>query len=741
LYKSTDGGETWKAVLQISENTGVSDIAIDPRNPEVIYAAAFQRRRHTGLLIGGGPEGGIFKSADGGTKWAKVTNGLPAVDLGRIALALSPEKPDVVYALVTAADREGGLFRSEDKGETWNRAGAFVPSVPEYYTRLFPDPQTFDKIYTVDARMQLSEDGGKTFKPLSWKTHGDHHALVFDPTDASHLLNGNDDGLDESYDAGRTWRHFNNIPAIQYYRVAVDNSLPFYNVYGGAQDNGSHGGPERTANRVGIRTADWFRIGGADGFQPRVDPEDPNIVYNMSQSGGISRLDRRTDVNKGIRTPRDSKVRWNWDAPFIISPHLHSRLYLAGSRLYRSEDRGDKWTAISPDLTRQIDRDTIPVMGRLWESNAVDKNRSTTPFGVISALAESPIKEGLLVVGTDDGLVQISEDGGTNWAKIESFPGVPKLAYVSDVFASQHDADTIYAAFNNYQYGDFKPYLAKSTDLGKTWTSIAGDLPDRQFPWSIVEDHVNKDLLFVGTEFGLFFTVEGGGHWVQLKGGVPTVPFRDLEIQHRENDLVAATFGRGFFVLDDYSALRGLTAEALAGEGAMLPLRRTYLYNELSAYEVTAQDFTASNPPFGAIMTYYLRDEVTDGDTKIVLTVADPDGKEIRKINGGVTAGLHRVVWNLRGTQVIAPPAAAAPATGGDDEEKPNADRPPAPRRGGGGRSGPDVGQMVKPGKYTVTLNKQNGGVLTPIGEPQTFEVVPLPGPSMQDSTKPNPGP
>ena len=765
LYKTTDGGETWKPVLQISENTGVSDLAVDPRNPDVIFAAAFQRRRHTGILIGGGPEGGIFKSSNGGASWTKLTNGLPTVDIGRIGLAISPEKPDVIYAQVTAAGKEGGLFRSEDSGETWIRAGTFVASVPEYYTRLFPDPQKFDRLYAVDSSMKVSENGGKTFSNLSWRIHSDHHVLVFDPTDANHFLEGNDDGLDESYDGGRTWRHFNNMPTTQFYRVSLDNALPFYNVYGGAQDNGSYGGPVRTVNRVGVRTADWFRVGGGDGFQPRVDPDDPSIVYAMSQSGGISRLDRRTDVRKNIKPRNAAQTRWNWDAPFVISPHAHERLYLAANRLYRSNNRGDDWTTNSSDLTRQIDRDTIPVMGRTWNADAVDKNRSTTPFGVASTLAESSLKEGLLFVGTDDGLIQISEDDGKNWRKIDSFPGVPELAYVSDVLPSQHDANTLYATFNNYQYGDFKPYVLKSTDLGKTWTSIIGDLPDRQFPWSIAEDHVNPNLLFVGTEFGLFFTVDGGRHWVQLRNGAPPIPFRELEIQRRENDLVAATFGRGFYVLDDYSALRGLTPETLSTEAAMLPLRKTYVYHELTCFEVATQDYTATNPAFGAALTYYLRDDLSKDDAKIVLTVANADGKEIRKLNGPASAGVHRVVWNLRDNQPAPPrPAATEQASTNrvdnaarenNDEESDNGNNNAngngnAPRGGQGGqggrgqrggRGGPDAGQLVNPGKYIATLNKQVGEVLTPLGQPQPFEVVPLPSAPSPEITKPGPNP
>jgi photosystem II stability/assembly factor-like uncharacterized protein len=720
LYKTTDGGRSWKAVLQVGENTGVTDIAFDPRNPDVIYAASYQRRRNVGVLVGGGPESALYKSEDGGVNWMKLTTGLPAVDLGRIALAVSPHNPDVVYALITAAGKESGFFRSADRGATWIRQSNYAVVDPQYYGEIYADPHKFDRVYAVDVTIHVTEDGGKSFQRVSWAMHVDNHAMAFDPTDADHLLVGNDGGLYETYDGGRTWRHFTNLPTAQYYRVALDNALPFYNVYGGTQDNGSHGGPSRTPYRVGIRTSDWVSVGGGDGMQLRVDPEDPDTVYTMSQNGAIVRLDKRTSASVGIR-PRAGqdgpRVRWNWDSPFIISPHSRTRLYLAGSRLFRSDDRGDNWTPVSPDLTRQLDRNTLPVMGRVWGPDAVTRNLFTTDYGVSSALAESPRREGLLYVGTDDGLVQMSEDGGKDWRKIEQFPGVPELTYVSDLCASQHDVDTIYAAFNNWQRGDFKPYLLRSTDRGNSWTSIAGDLPDRHVVWSVVEDHVNKDLLFAGTEFGLFFTADGGQHWVQLRGGVPTTPFRDLEIQRRENDLVGATFGRGFFVLDDYTPLRYLTPETLVKDGVLFPPRKTYLYNELTYVRAAAGNFATPNPPFGAALTYYLgADRAGDagqGEASIVVAVTDAEGKMIRRINGPATAGLHRVHWDLR--------AAASMGRGSQQGQE----RPPPTggRRGFGGR---DAGPLVKPGKYQVTLGKLVEGTVTPLGAPQVLEVVPL---------------
>ena len=489
LFKTTDGGKTWKPVLQISENTGVTDMAFDPRNPDIIYAASYQRRRNIGVLIGGGPEAGIFKSADGGATWKELTNGIPTVDLGRIALAISPQNPDVVYSLVVAAGNESGFFRSADRGETWVRQGDYRVVDPQYYGEIYPDPHHFDRVYAADVTIHVTDDGGKTFERVPWQIHVDNHAMVFDSADTNHLLVGNDGGLYETYDGGANWRHFVNLPTMQFYRVAVDNDAPFYHVYGGAQDNGTVGGPAQTINRVGIRNSDWIVPGGSDGMQPRVDPQDPDIVYASAQFGGITRLDKQTGVSVNIQPrpgrPRASEtdapsenqrsvstngpsaaettetnaassasshsnsssanppLRWNWSAPLLISPHSHTRLYAAANRLFRSDDRGDHWTTVSPDLTRQIDRDTIPVMGRLWDTNAVTKNLFTTDYGVITALSESPLKEGLLYAGTDDGLVQVSEDGGEHWRKLETFPGVPDLTPVSAVCASAHGTNTV----------------------------------------------------------------------------------------------------------------------------------------------------------------------------------------------------------------------------------------------------------------------------------------------------------
>jgi photosystem II stability/assembly factor-like uncharacterized protein len=728
LYQTTDGGATWKASLAISENTGITDFDVDPRNPDIMYAAAYQRRRHTSIIIAGGPESAIYKTTDAGVHWNKLTDGIPTVDKGRIALAVSPQKPDVVYATITTnrQNKLSGFYRSDDAGAHWTMTAPFIVQDPEYYGEIYADPFQYDRVYLMDAAVRVTSDGGKTVQAAGWQIHSDNHALAFDPTDPNHLLEGNDGGLFESYDHGRSWRHFNNIPVTQFYRVSVDNGSPFYNIYGGAQDNGSQGVPSRTINRAGIRTSDWINTGGGDGFQSRADYADPSTVYACSQNPGCNRLDLKTGVSVSIR-PRfgdeDKTLRSRWDLPFILSPHSHTRLYIAGNRLMRSDDRGTTWKLISPDLTRAIDRDTIPVMGRLWGADAVWKNAYTDQYGTGTAIAESPVKEGLLFAGTDDGLVQISENGGETWRKIDKFPGVPDLTYVTDIHASPHDANTVFVTFNDFHRGNFKPYLLKSSDLGRTWTSIAGDLPQRDPAWTIVQDPVNPALLFVGTEFGLSFTVDGGAHWVKLKGGMPVIPIRDLEIQARETDLVAATFGRGFFVLDDYSALRALTPSVLAQEGTLFaPGRKPRAYEEIGYYRAQGDNLASPNPPMGALLTYYLRED----QPKVVLTIADATGKQIRQLDASAKSGLHRTPWDLREAPSPQQRPTQPALEPGDTEAAPA--QPTAGRggRGGGGRGGvARSGPLVKPGRYTVTLAKSVNGALTPLGQAQLVEVIP----------------
>ncbi len=395
----------------------------------------------------------------------------------------------------------------------------------------------------------------------------DHHEIVFDPEDPNYMMIGNDGGLYETWDGGENWRHHGNLPVTQFYRVGIDRREPFYWVYGGTQDNGTPGGPSGTRNAVGVRNADWVGIVGGDGFQARVDPEDPSIVYGMSQGARINRVDMTTGESTSIAPPHVDEagdtVFWHWDVPLTISRFDGNRVYALGSRLARSDNRGDDWAFISPNLSRRIDRDTLPVMGRVWPANAVWKNVFTNEYGIGVAFSESPFDENVLVAGTDDGLIQITEDGGASWRKFDSFPGIPSLIYLSSVVASRHDPDRVYATFNNHKRGDFAPYVLVSEDRGRSWSSITGDLPDRHVVWDLIEDPENENLLFLGTEFGLFFSLNRGGSWTQIRGNAPTIPFRDMEIHEGMGDLVVATFGRGFYVLDDYTPLRYATPDLL----------------------------------------------------------------------------------------------------------------------------------------------------------------------------------
>jgi len=748
LYKTTDGGKSWRKVLEISENTGVNEVWLDPRNPDVVYATSYQRRRHVWTLINGGPESTIYKSEDGGQSFRKIDKGLPKEDKGRIGLCVSPANSDVLYAIVEAANGKSGVFRSTNRGESWERRSDYMTTSGQYYNELVCDPRDVDTVYAMDTWLHVSTDGGKTFRRVGEKTkHVDNHAMWIDPQDTAHWLVGCDGGLYETFDRGASWHFKPNLPVTQFYRVTVDSSKPFYMVYGGTQDNNTLGGPSRTISASGIVNSDWFVTTGGDGFVTQVDPENPNIVYSESQYGGLVRYDRASGEEVDIQPqegPGDPPNRWNWDSPLIISPHNPRRLYFASQRVYRSDDRGDTWLPISGDLTRQIDRNALPVMGKVWPADAVAKNASTSFYGNIVSLSESPLVENLLYVGTDDGLIQVTEDGGKTWRRIEKVGKVPERTYVSDLFASRHHKDTVYAAFDNHKMGDFTPYLYRSPDRGRTWVELSGDLPPGHVVYSIVEDPVDPQLLFVGTEFGVFFSPNGGTNWVKLTGGIPTIAVRDIAIQEREQDLVLATFGRGFYVLDDYSPLRGLSKEKLENRALLSAPKRAWAFIEstpLGGRGKASQGdsfFTAPNPPFGATFTYYLKDELLtlkeqrhkrekEAEKKgeripyptpeelraeaqeepptILLTVMDADGNVIRRLEGSKEKGFHRVSWDLR-----FPPA--HPIRQEQGEQDPWAPQP--------------LGPLVAPGTYQVTLSQRVRGVETLLAGPERFEVVPL---------------
>lgn len=756
LYRTTDGGATWEKILEISENTGINEVHLDPRDPDVMYATAYQRRRHVWTLVNGGPEGGIHKSTDGGATWREVTSGLPSADIGRIGMAVSPADPDVLYAIVEAADGKGGMFRSTNRGESWEKRSDYMSSSPQYYNELFCDPYEVGTLYSMDTFSQVSRDGGKTWAAIPEEhKHVDSHAMWIDPHHTDHWLIGCDGGLYETWDRGTNWHFKKNLPVTQFYKIALDDAVPFYNVYGGTQDNNTQGGPTRTTDRIGIANEHWFITVGGDGFEAAVEPGNPDIVYSQWQHGYLVRFDRRSGEILDIK-PRegasDPPFVWNWDSPLIISHHSPARLYFASDRLHRSDDRGGSWKTISGDLTRNINRNELEVMGVIQKPDAVAKHNSTSIYGNCVALDESPVQENLVYVGTDDGLIHVTADAGGSWNRIDTFPGVPDRSYVSCLRASHHDADTIFAAFDNHKMGDYKPYLLRSDDRGATWTSIAGDLPERGSVYAIAQDHLDPNLLFCGTEFAAYFSRDGGAHWFKVSG-IPPIAVRDIEIQRREHDVVFGTFGRGFYVLDDYTPLRAADESTLKSDAVLFGVRDALSYVPRARLEgkdgLGSQGdsfYAAPNPPFGAVFTYHLaeklesrkerrqtlessdkdaeeeeregeapgltyptidefRAEDREREPRILLTVTDEAGAVVARITGPRDKGFHRVAWNLR--YPPSTPIEIAPQAYSPWENAP-------------------AGPLAAPGTYTVTLAKEIDGALTPLAEPRSFRVLPL---------------
>ncbi len=750
LYRTTDGGKKWEKILGGNEWTGVTDLLIDPRDPDRLYAATWQRHRNVAAYMGGGPGSGIHRSMDGGDTWEELKKGLPDSNMGKIGLAISPQKPDVIYAAIELDRRTGGVYRSEDRGSTWEKMSEAVSGAtgPHYYQELYASPHQFDRLYLVDVRMQVSNDGGRNFRRMQEEhKHSDNHAMAFRKDDPDFLLVGTDGGLYESFDLAGNWRFMANLPVTQFYKVAVDDARPFYNVYGGTQDNNTQGGPSRTDNLHGIRNADWFITLFADGHQPATEPGNPDIVYSEAQQGHLYRVDRTTGEVVFIQPqpgPDEAYERYNWDAPILVSPHSPTRIYYGSQRVWRSDNRGDSWQAVSGDLTRDQERIALPIMGKTWSWDNPWDLYAMSNYNTITSLTESPLQEGLIYAGTDDGLIQVTEDGGENWRKIEagSLPGVPATAFVNDIKADLYEPNTVYIALDNHKYGDLDPYLLKSTDRGRTWQSIRGNIPDRTLVWRIVQDHVKPELLFAATEFGIYFTFDGGVNWIRLTGNVPTISFRDLAIQKRENDLVGASFGRGFYILDDYSMLRELTVESLQKEAVLFSsIRKAWWYKERPVLSFNSEKasqgasyFVAPNPPFGAVFTYYLaedlktekeirqekekdlinenRDVPFPGWSKIEaekrqpepviwLTVRDEQGNVVRRVEGSRKKGFHRIAWDLR---YPAPNAIVLASLQDKDEEEPE-------------------GMMVAPGVYTVTLSKKIDDEVHELSAPVQFEV------------------
>jgi photosystem II stability/assembly factor-like uncharacterized protein len=746
VYKTTDGGATWQRTLGDAEWVGATDLLIDPRDPNRLYAAAWQRHRTVAGYLGGGPGTALYRSEDGGDTWQKLSKGLPTSNMGKIGLAISPQQPDVVYAAIELDRRTGGIFRSTDRGASWTKMSDEVSggTGPHYYQELYACPHQFDRLYLVSNYTVTSDDGGKTFRRVNVKNkHVDDHAIAFRLDDPNYMLMGCDGGLYESFDRTNTWKYVGNLPVTQFYKIALDDDLPFYNIYGGTQDNSTQGGPSRTDNRHGIRNSDWQITLGGDGHQPATEPGNPDIVYGQWQQGNLNRFDRRTGENVYIKPqprPDEPRERFNWDAPILVSPHNPAHLYFASQRVWKSTDRGDSWTALSGDLTTNTERISTPYYGTAqgWD-NAWDVN-AMSDYSTITSLAVSPVQQGIIYAGTDDGLIQVTEDEGGSWRKIplDRLPGLPATAFVNDIKADLFDANTVYAVFDNHKFGDYQPYLYKSTDRGRSWSSLRANLPDRTLLWRIVQDFEQPNLLFLGAEYGVYFSPDGGKRWTALEGGLPKIAVRDLAIHRRENDLVLATFGRGIYILDDYSALRQYSAEVEKAEAALFAPRPAYWYNPrtpLGGWSVMQGDdyFMAPNPPFGAEFTFFLKEayvsrkaqrqkaekertaagqplsfpgwdaleeEVRQMEPKVWLFVSDAAGKVLRRVAAPNSAGFQRVAWDLSTTT-------QGLLTKGNQERDPK-------------------GPLAAPGTYYAQLYKQLDGVLQPISERVAFEVKPL---------------
>ncbi len=746
VYKTIDGGKTWERTLFVSDNTGISEIAIDPTNPNILYAAAHQRRRQEWTYIGGGPESNLFKSIDAGKTWFESNTGLPAGEMGRIGIAVSPVDENYVYAIVEGKADKGGFFKSINKGINWVKMSSFSTS-GNYYQEIMCDLSNRDKIFAMDTWLHHSMDGGKTFIETGEELkHVDNHCIWIDPLDGNHWIVGCDGGIYETYNQAKEWNYYDNLPIIQFYKVATDNASPFYNIYGGTQDNNSLGGPSGTINNAGILNSDWYITCGGDGFESAIDPTNPNIAYSESQYGGLVRYDKASGEKIAIQPlvgKGEPAFRWNWDAPLLISPHDHNTLYFAANKVFKSSNQGNDWSTISPDLTQQMDRNKLKVMGQVWSIDAVMKNQSTTIYGNIIALDESPKKVGLLYAGTDDGVIQISDNSGSSWTKIATFTGVPANTRVNMITASLFNENEVFAVFNNHRSGDFKPYLFKSIDKGKTWSSISGNLPVRGSAYCIKQDFIDPNLLFAGTEFGAYFSIDGGKIWTKLSG-LPTIAVYDLDIQKRENDLVAATFGRGFYVLDNYTPLRNLTNQTFAKKAFLYPVKDALLFVPTAPLGLTgvgtqgANYFSAQNPTFGAVFSIYIKDnypmlkanraekekelekakkdilyptmdelrkEEQEEAAQLIWIIRDSVGREIKKMVNTPSRGITRTSWNLR-----------------METTSPINPNKPKPGRYDSG----DEGFLVTPGIYSVEVLLVKNGISELIVPATAFHVKSL---------------
>jgi photosystem II stability/assembly factor-like uncharacterized protein len=726
VYKTTDGGKTWNQVLKINDDTGVSDIAIDPESPDTLYAAAYERRRTPFGFNGGGPGSAIYKTTDGGATWKKLTKGLPyenGGDTGRIGLDIYRKDANVVYAIVQ--HEKGGTYRSEDKGETWKKMGDTNPR-PSYYSQIRIDPNNDLRIWELGAQMFYSEDGGKTFSTQRIKgIHGDFHAMWIDPADSNHVITGCDGGVHWSYDNGRTWDFINTIAIGQYYEVGLDNEKP-YQICGGLQDNGSWCGPSMSLARDGITNEDWTLMPGGDGFYAEIDNVEPWIVYTESQDGHISRRDAHTGQQREIMPQAkagEPHYRFQWNSPMAVSVHDHKTIYYGGNYLFKSTDRGDSWTRLGGDLTTGVDRNKLQIFGKVPDKNTLSRHDGVEEFPTITTLSESPVKADVLWVGTDDGNVQVTRDGGKNWKNVAPrVPGVPKGTYVSRVMASKYGEGTAYVTFDGHRSDDYSVYIFLTTDYGESWKPIRNGISDSAGTVHVVREHSrNANLLFAGTEFGLLVSWDRGGNWTALKNNLPTVPVDDIEIQAEQNDLVLATHGRSIWIFDDIAPIEKFDAGVANSDLTFFSPRPATLWDlRQRRWSAGQKMFTAKNPPYGAILNYYLKEalppeapktakdekdkdkekekketaatdqeakteEAAKKEGKAKIGVYDKDGKLVRELDGPGKAGVNRTNWDLRWNSPAVPtPEQVEAAAAGFDF---------GPR-----------GPLVEPGEYSIKI-------------------------------------
>jgi photosystem II stability/assembly factor-like uncharacterized protein len=680
LYKTTDGGKTWLKILYVNEKTGCADIEVDPKEPNRLYASTWQFRRTPWSFSSGGEGSGLYKSEDGGKSWKHIDKQFsPDGLLGRICLAVAPTEPKNIYAVVES--KKTALYSSTDYGENWNKESATENAIarPFYFSTLVVDPTDAKRIYRPTFNLSISVDGGKSFTEPTFDAgwvHSDHHALWIDPLNSSHLLLGTDGGVYLSLDRGYNWRFLNNLPVSQFYHVSYDNDVP-YNVMGGLQDNGSWVGPSRNAN--GIKNGDWKMIGWGDGFWAWRDKLDKDIFYSESQGGEIQRYNIKTNEGKGIKPyplTGEGKLRFNWNTPIQMSPTDPTIMYMGAQFLYKTTNRGNTWMRISPDLTtNDAEKQKQEESGGLSIDNSAAENHCT-----VFSICESPKNKNLIWVGTDDGNIQVTKDGGKKWNNVVgNIPGLPPHTWVSSIEAGSFDENTAYATFDGHAFGDMKVYLFKTTDLGKTWVQITS--PDiKGYAHKIKEDIVNKNLLFLGTEFGLYITIDGGANWAQFTGKLPNVAVRDIVVQPETNDLLLATHGRGIFIIDDITPIRNLTKDILASDAAILPSGTNYIDGpSYGSSQSTAGEFIGQNPSEEAAITYYLKDRALVGD--VYIEIYDKGGKLLNKIPATKRKGINQVTWSMR----MKPPKVAT-----------------AVRLAYGGLTGP----MYPEGTYTVKLVK-----------------------------------